>query len=230
MRVDTTEPVVALTYDDGPHPEQTPAVLDELARAGARATFFVLSQRALAEPGIVRRMLAEGHEVGLHGADHTDLTTVPGRHAARLVARSKRDLEAVTGQRTRLYRPTYGAQGMLQYGAARALGMDVVLWTAWALDWMDDEAEAVAARAVGACHPGAIVLLHDATDDDRARAEVVALPTFCRAEVTRRILKGLADAGYTTETVGGLLARYPAVRAVATRRPAPPRPGRRRPR
>jgi peptidoglycan/xylan/chitin deacetylase (PgdA/CDA1 family) len=217
VRVDTDQPLVALTYDDGPSPEHTPGVLDELARRGVRATFFVLTDCAQAHPELVRRMLAEGHEVGLHGIDHTRLTTLPGREAARRIRDGRRRLEQVTGRPVTLYRPTYGAQRMVQFAAARMLGLDVVIWTVWAVDWEDAPAQAVADRAVGALHPGAIVLLHDTTDD--TREEDTPRPTFSRAEVTRRILDGMVERGYHGIPAGELLARYPAVRAITTQRP-----------
>ncbi len=217
MRADTPDRVIALTYDDGPNPDQTPGVLAALARHDARATFFVLTDRAEQHPDLVREMLDRGHEVGLHGIDHTRLTSLPGREAARRIREGTRRLEAVTGRRVRLFRPTYGAQGLLQFAATRRLGMDVVIWTAWARDWADGSAAEVAGRAVGALHPGAIVLLHDTTDD--TREEELPRPTFSREEVTELILGGARDRGFAVLPAGDLLTRYPAVRAVTTQRP-----------
>jgi peptidoglycan/xylan/chitin deacetylase (PgdA/CDA1 family) len=217
MRVHTDERVIALTYDDGPDPVSTPQVLRELRAHGVHATFFVLAEAAERNPELLRSMLAEGHEIGLHGVDHTLLTTVSGREAARAVREAKQRVEAVTGQRLRMYRPTYGIQGMAQFLTARLLRMDVVFWTAWAQDWLDDSAEAVARRAVSAIHPGAVLLLHDTTDDtDDAN---LPRPTFSRGEVTRRILDDLSADGYRVLPVGTLLAGYPAVRAVTITRP-----------
>lgn len=221
MRAVTDDPVVSLTYDDGPNPEQTPGVLDALTIHRARATFFVLVENAEKHPEIVHRMLADGHEVGLHGIDHTRLTTVTGREAARRILDGKRRLEAVTGRPVRLYRPTYGAQAMTQYLTTRLLGMDVVIWTVWCHDWEDGPADVVAGRAVAALHPGAVVLLHDTTDD--TREEEVPRPTFSRAEVSALILQGMAAKGYTSIPAGELLTRYPVLRSVTTRKPQLPR-------
>ncbi len=221
VRVVTAERVLGLSYDDGPHPEATPAVLAELAQRGVRATFFVLATKAEAHPDLVRRMLAEGHEVGLHGLDHTRLTGVPARRAAGAVRAGFDRLAAITGRPPALYRPAYGALGVAQHLAARRLGMDVVLWSAWARDWLDDPAETVADRALGARHPGAILLLHEATDDAEALAHGT-VPRFDRGEVTARVLDGLAADGYTVLPVGALLARCRALRVVAVRRPGAP--------
>jgi peptidoglycan/xylan/chitin deacetylase (PgdA/CDA1 family) len=219
MRVRTDERVIALTYDDGPRPEHTGPILAELAARGVRATFFVLTDRAEESPAMISQMLAAGHEVALHGIDHTRLTEVPGLQAARRVREGKRRLERVTGAPVTMYRPTYGAQGLAQFLTARLLGMQVVYWTAWAQDWFDDTAEAVAARAVRARHPGAVLLLHDTTDDTPVDEQARGRPTFSRGEVTARVLDALLADGYRVVPVGELITGHPVVRAVTTQRP-----------
>jgi len=221
MLARTADPVISLTYDDGPDPVATPALLDVLAEHGARATFFVLTDRAQAHPAIVRRALAEGHEIGLHGIDHTRLTRLPAREALRRVRQGRQRLEAITGAPVRWFRPTYGALGVAALAGVRALGLDTVIWSAWARDWEEAPAQVVADRVVTALHPGAIVLLHDTTDDEEARA-AGPLPTFARADVARRVLAGMAAGGLVSVPVGDLLARYPAVRAVTAELPRLP--------
>jgi peptidoglycan/xylan/chitin deacetylase (PgdA/CDA1 family) len=221
MRANTSEPVVALTYDDGPDPAQTVDLLDVLAERGVPATFFVLSDRAEAHPEIVDRMLREGHEVELHGIDHARLTDLPGREAVRRIRTGKRRLEAITGRQVRYYRPTYGAVGLTAFAGARALGMDIVIWSAWAQDWFDAPAAEVAGRAVTALHPGAILLLHDTTDEPMS-TKAGPLPTFSRAEVAARLLDGAEAAGYRFLTVADLLRHYPAVRSLTVQRPRIP--------
>jgi peptidoglycan/xylan/chitin deacetylase (PgdA/CDA1 family) len=225
MRVQTDRRVLALTYDDGPHPERTAGVLAELARRGVRATFFVLTDRAEEQPQMIREMLAAGHEIGLHGIDHTRLTEVFWPAAVRRIWVGKRRLERISGSPVTMYRPTYGAQGLAQFLAARLLGMDVVYWTAWARDWTDDEASAVAERAIGARHPGAVLLLHDTTEDTPVDIHVgdpvdaPRRPTFSRAEVIGRILSALEQDSYQVVPVGELLRTGRVVRAVTTQRP-----------
>jgi peptidoglycan/xylan/chitin deacetylase (PgdA/CDA1 family) len=218
MRVSTTEPVVSLTYDDGPHPTETPELLDVLAEHRARATFFVLTDRAEAHPEVIHRALAEGHEVELHGIDHARLTDVSGREAVHRIRTARRRLEAITGLPVRYYRPTYGAIGLAAFAGVRALGLQTVIWSAWGRDWADAPAQVIADRVVGALHPGAIVLLHDTTDDAQA-LEAGPAPAFSRAEVTDRILDGMRGGGYCSLPVGELLRRHPAVRSVTVQRP-----------
>jgi peptidoglycan/xylan/chitin deacetylase (PgdA/CDA1 family) len=214
MCVDTADPVVALTYDDGPDPVQTPALLDLLADRGVRATFFVLADAAVAHPELVRRIVAEGHELALHGADHTRLPTLPDQQAVGVVADARRRVEDVAGVPVRLFRPPYGAHTAGSLRGWRALGLDVVIWSGWAADWYDDAPEAVTARARRAVHPGGILLLHDTRADPETLGPGEELPRFDRAAVSAGLIDPLTAEGWTFDTVGGLLARYPRVRTV----------------
>ena len=139
----------------------------------------------------------------------------------RRIRTAKQRVEAVTGRPIRYYRPTYGAVSLAGFLGSRLLGMDVVIWSAWAEDWFDDPAQQVADRAVGALHEGAIVLLHDVTDQpesDQSRPR----PTFSRADVAGRILDGVDASGYRVLPLGELLHRYPPVRSVTVQRPRLP--------
>jgi peptidoglycan/xylan/chitin deacetylase (PgdA/CDA1 family) len=222
--VRTDEPVVSLTYDDGPDPDFTPGILDALAAHGARATFFVMVEPAEAHPELIARILAEGHEVALHGIDHTRLTGLSLRSATALVWEAKRRLERVAGRRITLFRPTYGAQTVQQYLATRALGLEVVIWSAWAQDWDDSTAEVIADRALRALHHGGFMLLHDTSGDGvgaLAEGAVIGDGNLDRVKATELMLAGMQQRGYRSETVSDLLERYPAVRTVwAERRPS----------
>jgi peptidoglycan/xylan/chitin deacetylase (PgdA/CDA1 family) len=210
--VATEERVIALTYDDGPDPERTPGVLDALAEAGAVATFFVLVDWAEEHPDLIRRIAADGHEIGLHGEDHTRLITLPVWQALRRIRRGRRRLEELTGQPVTLFRPAYGAQTVAQAVGTRASGLEVVLWTAWARDWEEASPADVAARAFSALHTGGFLLLHDSMGD--AVPGQRPGPTFDRGEVTRRLLADMKSTGWTSVGVSALIDRYPAVRTV----------------
>jgi peptidoglycan/xylan/chitin deacetylase (PgdA/CDA1 family) len=200
----TDAPVVALTYDDGPEPGATDAVLDALAEAGVQATFFQLVYRAEAYPELVSRIVAAGHEVALHGIDHTRLTGLTAAEVTRRLVGGKHRLEQVAGRPVRLFRPAYGSQTVRTYLAARRAGLDVVVWGPTAEDWRDGTPAEVAGRALAGVAPGEVVLLHDAFEvppGDRTPE-----PTFDRGEVTRALLAGLRESGYTASGVSTLLA------------------------
>ena len=153
---------IALTFDDGPDPESTPAFLDLLARHGRRATFFLVASQVPGNERLVRRMVDDGHELAVHGWTHTCTVAVPpGRLRAQL--RRARDLvEDVGGSAVRWYRAPYGVMSTEAHLACRELGLRPVLWTAWGRDW---ERSATPSRIVSTVlrtlRPGGTILLHD---------------------------------------------------------------------
>ncbi|UKJ62245.1 polysaccharide deacetylase family protein [Cellulosimicrobium cellulans] len=216
--VDTTERVYSLTYDDGPDPRSTPGVLDALARHGARATFFVLSEPARRHPGIVRRIVADGHELALHGRDHTSLLTMDDATAVATIRDARAAVEDVAGTPVRLYRPPYGEHTWGQARGVRRLGLDLTIWSGDAFDWVHDEEEAVARRALSSVFPGAILLLHDTRADPETLGPGERLPEFDRADVLDRVLSATRARGFTEATTGDLTARHRRVRSMARER------------
>ena len=159
------EPVIALTFDDGPDPIYTPRVLDVLNKHRARATFFVLGARAERYPELIRRMRAEGHTVGTHTQHHA-LRFHFGSRA--YVCREIEDAVAVVAgilpERPRLFRPPQGLRTPF-FGSAwrRIQGQRCVTWTIRGLDSRPTTAAAIVERVVKRLAPGAIVTLHDGT-------------------------------------------------------------------
>lgn len=209
---DTSAREFALTYDDGPDPAHTPALLDLLADRGVHATFFVLAAAAVRHPEVLRRIVAEGHELALHGHDHTRLTRLPAGEAVRRVVAARDAVASLSGVRPRLFRPPYGAHSPAMLRGWRRHGLDVVIWSGWASDWQDDPAALIAERAAAAVHPGGILLLHDTRADPDTLGPGERMPTFDRAEATALLLDRLPT--WQPRTVGDLLARHPRVRAV----------------
>lgn len=209
--VDTTDRVMALTYDDGPHPEHTPAILDALAAHQARATFFVMTSAARAHPAVLRRILDEGHSIGLHGSDHRSLLTMGTREAVGVVARSREELQQLTGTEVTLYRPPYGHHTARQARTIRRLGLELLLWSSDGLDWIDRPVEDIVQRAAESVFPGAVLLMHDDRADPGKLDEGEILPRFDKAQVTRRLLQRLAELNLVVIPVEDLLARYPLV-------------------
>jgi len=153
-------PSLALTFDDGPDPRWTPAVLDALRAAGARATFFVLGEHVRRHPDLVRRTVGEGHDVEVHAdrhVRHTELTAAEG--AADL----DRALETLAGLgvRARHWRTPWGVETAWTRRVAAGRGLDCVGWTADTHDWRGDPAGSMLAAVLPDLGEGAIVLAHD---------------------------------------------------------------------
>lgn len=216
--VDTDERVLALTYDDGPHPAHTPRILDELSARGARATFFVLAGPARRHPDIVARIVADGHELGLHGADHRSLLTMRDREAVDGVLRARDELEKIGATPVTLFRPPYGHHTPRQAAHLHRAGLELVLWSGDGLDWIDDTEERIAARAWSSVFPGGILLMHDDRADPDTLHDAETLPTFDKAGVARIILDEAHRAGYAVATVGELLRAHPHVLSASRER------------
>jgi peptidoglycan/xylan/chitin deacetylase (PgdA/CDA1 family) len=152
---------IAITFDDGPHPEGTPAVLEALAEAGATATFFLVGEQVERRPALAREVHDAGHEVALHCHRHRNpLRLTPGQ-ARDDVRRAAETIAEATGQAPRLYRPPYGAITAATLVVARRQGLRPILWTCDPHDW---RADSTPERIAGACldlRAGEIVLLHD---------------------------------------------------------------------
>lgn len=154
---------MALTFDDGPHPEGTPAVLEVLAAAGARATFFVIGEQVERRPELVARILAEGHAVALHGYRHRlQLRLTPAAVCAD-IRRGSAVLQEATGVAPTWHRPPYGIYSPAGLRAVREAGLSPLLWSRWGKDWRKFTTPGrIARRATHAVIGGDVILLHDA--------------------------------------------------------------------
>jgi peptidoglycan-N-acetylglucosamine deacetylase len=153
---------IALTFDDGPHREGTPAVLEHLARAGAKATFFLVGEQVERLPALAAEIAAAGHAVGIHGHRHTLLLRRSPASLRDDLARAEDVIGSAVGATT-LYRPPYGVFSLPALRLVRQLGWSPWLWSRWGRDW-DRSAtpESIATRATRDLSGGDVVLLHDA--------------------------------------------------------------------
>jgi peptidoglycan-N-acetylglucosamine deacetylase len=150
-----------LTFDDGPGNDATPRVLDELQRAEARGTFFLLGAEVRLKPQLAREILAGGHELGLHGFAHPRYDKITPAQARHDLERGLEVIEAETGIRPRWFRPPFGRLSADSHSICRSLGLGIAYWSSWGLDWEETSAEAIFAEVASELRPGAIVLLHD---------------------------------------------------------------------
>lgn len=127
---------VALTFDDGPHPEYTPRVLDELLACGIPATFFLVGRNAEKYPQLVRRIVAEGHALGNHSYSHSEPRLTSAAALIAEVVRTKALLEDLTGQPVNLFRPPKGELTLRKMCGAWRAGQTIVLWNVDPRDYL----------------------------------------------------------------------------------------------
>jgi peptidoglycan-N-acetylglucosamine deacetylase len=170
---------VALTFDDGPDPLGTPAVLAGLAELGWTATFFLLGSQVRQFPDIARSVASAGHEIAVHGDLHRSHLIRTPRDVEADIARALAEIEGVTGTRPRWYRAPYGHFSAGTMRAAAAVGLEPIVWTAWGCDWRGGPAEEVRRHVVRGLDDGGTVLLHDSDCTSAPgswRTTVAALP------------------------------------------------------
>ena len=152
---------IALTFDDGPHSTNTPALLDALKERGIRATFFLLGSQVDRYPHIVARMHEEGHVIGNHSFGHPILTNLSHNRIIEELERTSNSIEEITGARPTLLRPPYGIQNQQVRDIARDMGMSVIMWSVDPEDWRHRNADTVFANVLNSTNDGSVVLLHD---------------------------------------------------------------------
>jgi peptidoglycan/xylan/chitin deacetylase (PgdA/CDA1 family) len=197
--VRTCQPLVALTFDDGPDPRWTPQILDILAEHNARASFFILVQNARRFPELVQRVVGEGHEVCLHGIDHQRLTGGSRRSTRLLLDAAASELAAISGAPVEFFRPPYGAQTVSTFLGERDAGLETVMWDVDSFDWRGLGEQEVSCGVIDRARPGSIVLLHDTLADDPECS-------FDRARSVRLIMDGLQRRSLRSATLSTLMA------------------------
>ena len=167
---------VLLTIDDGPHPEHTPAILDILDRHRIKALFFLVGERAMQHPELVRDILARGHEIGNHTQTHPATTFWMLRPARlwREIAGCQETLTTLCpGQPPRFFRPPAGHHNLFTALIAHSLGLRMMLWNARGFDGVLTDVPTITRRIAHRLKPGAIVLIHEGTPVAVELAEAV---------------------------------------------------------
>lgn len=191
-------PSCALTFDDGPDPLYTPQVLDELARLGAVATFFVVGAKVQRHPELVRRMLAEGHHVGSHSHTHRKPWESSGRLIAADFAAGRSALERVTGTRVRLFRPPYGWLSVRTACWIRAHAPNAWIWSVDPDDWRPEATTTSIAETSERLGPGDVMLLHDGVEGPPSEVGQDRSPTVA---AVARIVEGGRSRGLSFVTL-----------------------------
>jgi len=186
--LDPTKKYVALTFDDGPHKDMTPRILDILKKYNAKATFYVLGNRVSYYPDVVKRAYEEGHEIGNHTWTHPDLTNLSKEELLKEIDTTSNEIAKVTGKAPTTIRPPYGAfnDALKQY-----LNMPIITWSVDTLDWKHRNKEKITQTVQNMTTNGSIILMHDIHESS--------------ADALEDILVNLTQQGYHFVTVSELL-------------------------
>ena len=180
---------VAVTFDDGPHPEGTPAVLGALAAAGAPATFFLTGEQVERRPALAAEIAAAGHAIALHGFRHRNMLRLTPRQVAEDLLRGQETVAAATGRAPLTYRPPFGIFSAAGLATARRRGFEPLLWSRWGRDWAASATPgSIAAKVSGELSDGDVLLLHDADHysvPGSWRGTAAALPLVLEAIAAR---------------------------------------------
>ncbi len=200
--VNTKEKLVALTFDDGPHPFFTPEILDLLAKYDAKATFFVAGNKVIRFPDLLKREVKEGHEIANHTYHHIYGRNITSEKLSSELDETDKIIQKIVGFKPTLYRPVGGFYNDLIINTAIKKGKDVVLWT-WeqdSRDWTEPPASQICSYITKGIKPGNIILFHDwhGSEYTQTCQTVIALDT---------ILEFLYKNGYKCVTVSELLFR-----------------------
>jgi peptidoglycan/xylan/chitin deacetylase (PgdA/CDA1 family) len=179
---------VALTFDDGPNPDSTMALLRALRAGGALATFFIWGEHAAAHPGLLRAVRSEGHWIANHTYTHPHLTELGAPSVFKEINHTQAIIRALTGLTPTLFRPPFGETNAQVRDHAARLGLTEVLWTVDTRDWAGASTDEIVAAAATVA-PGGVILMHD----NGYQTTVAAVP---------RILRMLAGRGLRPGRVG----------------------------
>jgi peptidoglycan-N-acetylglucosamine deacetylase len=180
---------VFLTFDDGPDPTFTPQVLDVLAKHGVKATFCMVGKYAKANPGLVQRVVAEGHALCNHTQNHASLDTLSADGVESEIASAQASISGAGGRAPGVFRIPYGRSSATVQAVAAKLGLSILGWNVDPSDYTRPGTDQIVARVSAALRPGAIVLMHDGGGD---RSQTVA--------ALDRLIPMMKAAGYSFGT------------------------------
>jgi len=172
-KIDPKQPMVALTFDDGPTGTYTPLILDCLKEHQASATFFVLGSRASDYPQLLQRMVLEGNEIGNHTFSHKQLTTLSKENIEEEIIATQESIHNVTNQYPRIIRPPYGSKNETVMECAQ--DFKLATWTIDTEDWRSRDSEKIVNKVISQVKDGDIILMHDLYPST-AEAAVILIP------------------------------------------------------
>jgi len=193
---------IALTFDDGPHPENTVALLDALAERGVRATFFLLGSEIERYPHVVERMHAEGHSIGNHSFSHPEFTRMGAQNIINELNKTSDRIENITGERPSLHRPPYGSFNDQVLTIVEDMGMSAILWSVDPKDWYHRDAFLVRDNIIKSTTDGSIILMHD-IHESSVKATIMAVDILIEKGFTFVTVEELYEINGMTLNPGG---------------------------
>ena len=185
---DPAEKLVALTFDDGPHPVYTEEILDVLDQAGIKASFFMMGKEAELYPDVVKKVSDAGHLIGNHTYTHANVCQISADETTEEITKTNDILEGLNGKRPQFFRPPFGCKNET---LEKQTGMFWIFWDVDTLDWSLQNAEQVYCKVVKNVGENDIILMHD------------AYPST--VEAVRELIPALQEMGYTFVTVDRLV-------------------------
>ena len=197
--VRTSQKLVALTFDEGPYPPYTGQLLDVLKEKRIPATFFVIGQNAAKHPELVRRIAAEGHQLGNHTYNHVDLLKADRQGVISEIDKTNQVIAGIAGYAPHVMRPPHGFRDAVVMDIMAEYKLKVVEWSVSSRDWVNPGAEVIAERTLGKVKNGSVILLHDGD------GIAATLPRGQTIAATRIIIDRLLAEGYRFVTVDEIL-------------------------
>lgn len=201
MDSQTTQKVVALTFDDGPYPPYTEQVLAILKEYNVPATFFLVGENVEKHPELVRRIAEDGHQLGNHTYHHVDLLKIDKKNIAEEIDRTSKAIAAITGITPHVVRPPHGFRDPVVMEVMAERGLKVVEWSVMSRDWTNPGVDVIVDRTVKQVKNGSIILLHDGDGTASTASRLQSV------EAARRIIQTLQAEGYQFVTVDEILAK-----------------------
>ncbi|MGW1005675.1 polysaccharide deacetylase family protein [Streptomyces sp. NPDC002520] len=185
VRISARGRQMMLTFDDGPHPDYTPHILDTLAKYDVRAMFFVCGEMVVDNKELLARMADEGHVVGNHTWTHPLLTALGREEIRAEMERTSDVIEDAWGDRPQWFRAPYGAWNRAAFQLGAQMGMEPMAWTTDTTDWKVPGTRTIIDRVEDNAAPGVVILSHDAGGDRSQSVRAI-----------REYLPYLLDSGY----------------------------------
>jgi peptidoglycan/xylan/chitin deacetylase (PgdA/CDA1 family) len=202
--IQSSEKVVALTFDDGPSPVWTPLILDELKRADIKATFFMLGKHVAEYPDIAKRVAQEGHDIENHSYTHHGLLNYKMDQLEKEIKDCEEIIRKITGRTTKYFRPPKAWATLKEKKKIRAMGYETILWSLNSKDWVTFHDKHIRGYILHHIRPGDIILFHDSggvfTTEGGDRRQTV--------KTIFRLAEQLKEKGYKFVTVSELLTKY----------------------